>query len=119
MLCALMNQEFMETTQHAWVWDHRLMVRFETGGCRDIEHRIDLWAVDGHTAVAIEIEEGRHKRYDDIDRHEFERYNDLFMCFGSWFVCLFFFFGCVLASPDGCTDALGKQGRSSEIPTSI
>ena len=98
----LMNQHFMKQEEYHWVHDQRMMVRYDTGGCCDTERRIDLWAVIGHTVVAIEIDEGQHKRYGDIERHEFVRYNDLFVCFGSRFIF-------VRINPDRYKNALGKK----------
>lgn len=70
-------------SEHRWTWDKPIFVTYD-GGCCESKRRIDLWALIEGTIVAIEIDEGQHKRYKPD--YEENRYNEIFLDFSARYI---------------------------------
>ena len=92
---------YITTRYDGFRHDKPIYVDFD-GGCCASNRRIDLRKLVDGTMLCIEIDEGQHKRYSNID--EISRYNEIFMDFSSKYIFIRY-------NPDQYKDKNNKTKR--------
>ena len=92
---------YITTRYDGFIHDKPFYVDFD-GDCCASKRRIDLRKFVDGTTLCIEIDEGQHKRYSNID--EISRYNEIFMDFSSKYIFIRY-------NPDQYKDKNNKTKR--------